>query len=86
METEAGVSKLKTIVSHHEAEIAELRADQELAVEYLKAAMESLGNPDDRATGLLTLRTGAKAVVGRHPTSSVILNSRNKNIDINMLF
>ena len=34
------MSKIKGAVSHHEAELAELRADRELAVAYLKAAME----------------------------------------------
>jgi len=58
------MSKLKGVVSHHEAEVAELRADRELAVEYLKAAMESLDNPDDRAAGLLALRTVAEAYGG----------------------
>lgn len=53
--------KLKGVVSQHNREIAELRADRELAVEYLKAAMESLDNPDDRAAGLLALRTVAEA-------------------------
>lgn len=53
--------KLKAAVSHHEREVEELRADRELAVEYLKAAMESLDNPDDRAAGLLALRTVAEA-------------------------
>ena len=53
METEAGMSKLKGAVSHHAAEVAELRADRQLAVEYLKAALESLDDPDDRAAGLL---------------------------------
>jgi len=56
--------KLKAAVSHHECEVAELRADRELAVEYLKAAMESLDNPDDRAAGLLALRTVAEAYGG----------------------
>lgn len=64
METEAILNKLKGVVSHHEAEVAELRADRELAVEYLKAAMESLDNPDDRAAGLLALRTVAEAYGG----------------------
>ena len=32
-------------VSHHAAEVAELRADRQLAVEYLKAALESLDDP-----------------------------------------
>ena len=51
-------------VSHHAAEVEELRADRDLAVEYLKAAMESLDNPDDRAAGLLALRTVAEAYGG----------------------
>lgn len=51
-------------VSHHAAEVVELRADRDLAVEYLKAAMESLDNPDDRAAGLLALRTVAEAYGG----------------------
>lgn len=58
------MSKLKGVVSHHDREIAELRADRELAVEYLKAAMESLDNPEDRAAGLLALRTVAEAYGG----------------------
>ena len=56
--------KINAAVSHHEREIAELRADRELAVEYMKAAMESLDNPDDRAAGLLALRTVAEAYGG----------------------
>jgi len=56
--------KLKAAISHHEREVAELRADRELAVEYLKAAMESLVDPDDRAAGLLALRTVAEAYGG----------------------
>lgn len=56
--------KIKAAVSHHDLEVAELRADRELAVEYLKAAMESLDNPDDRAAGLLALRTVAEAYGG----------------------
>jgi len=51
-------------VSHHDAEIAELRADRGLAVEYLKAAMESLDDPDNRAGGLLALRAVAEAYGG----------------------
>lgn len=58
------MSKLKGTASHHEAEVAELRADRQLAVEYLKVAMESLDNPDDRAAGLLALRTVAEAYGG----------------------
>jgi len=56
--------KLKAAVSHHDREVAELRADRELAVEYLKAAMESIDNPEDRAAGLLALRTVAEAYGG----------------------
>jgi len=56
--------KLIGVVSHHERELDELRADRALAVEYLKAAMESLDNPDDRAAGLLALRTMAEAYGG----------------------
>lgn len=55
------MNQLKGVISHHEREIAELRADQELAVAYLKAAMESLDNPEERAAGLLALRTVAEA-------------------------
>jgi probable addiction module antidote protein len=50
--------------SHHERELAELRADRELAIEYLKAAMESLDDPDNRAGGLLALRAVAEAYGG----------------------
>ena len=56
--------KPKAAVSHRDREVTELRADRELAVEYLKAAMESLDNPDDRAAGLLALRTVAEAYGG----------------------
>jgi len=56
--------KVAAAISHHEREVAELRADRELAVEYLKAAMESLDDPDDRAAGLLALRTVAEACGG----------------------
>ncbi len=56
--------KVVAAISHHEREVAELRADRELAVEYLKAAMESLDDPDDRAAGLLALRTIAEAYGG----------------------
>jgi probable addiction module antidote protein len=56
--------KINAAVSHHDSEVAELRADRELAVEYMKAAMESLDNPDDRAAGLLALRTVAEAYGG----------------------
>ena len=56
--------KKAAAVSHHAIEIDELRADRELAVEYLKAAMESLDDPDDRAAGLIALRAVAEAYGG----------------------
>ena len=58
------MSKYKNAVSHHEAEIAELRADPDLAREYLKAAMESLDDPDSLAAGLVALRTVVEAYGG----------------------
>ena len=43
METEAIMRQPEGVTSHHESEVAELRVDRDLAVEYLKAAMvESL--------------------------------------------
>jgi probable addiction module antidote protein len=58
------MSKIIGVVSHHQKEVAELRADRELAVQYLKAAMESLDDPNDRSAGLLALRTVAEAYGG----------------------
>jgi probable addiction module antidote protein len=54
----------KASVSHHDREIEELRADRTLAIEYLKAAMEELDDPENRAAGLLALRTIAEAYGG----------------------
>jgi probable addiction module antidote protein len=51
-------------VSHSEATITELRADRGFAVEYLKAALEELDNPEHRAVGLLALRDVAEAYGG----------------------
>lgn len=51
-------------VSHSEATIAELRADRDFAVEYLKSALEELDNPEHRAVGLLALRGVAEAYGG----------------------
>lgn len=56
--------KLQAAVSHREREIEELRADRALAVAYLQAAMQSLDDPEDRAAGLLALRTVAEAYGG----------------------
>jgi probable addiction module antidote protein len=56
--------RIKASTSHHRREVAELRADHELAVEYLKAAMEALEDPEDRTAGLLALRAIAEASGG----------------------
>jgi DNA-binding phage protein len=61
---EAAMKRLKASSSHHQAEIAELAANRELAVEYLKTALQSLEDPDDRAAGLLALRTVTEAYGG----------------------
>ena len=58
------MKRLKGARSHRDAEIAELAANRELATEYLKAALESLDDPGDRAAGLLALRTVAEAYGG----------------------
>jgi probable addiction module antidote protein len=50
--------------SFHAWEIEQLKADRELTVEFLIAAMESLDNPDERAGGLLALRDVAEAYGG----------------------
>jgi probable addiction module antidote protein len=64
MEAEAVMTKLKGVVSHHDQEVAELRADRELAVEYLRSAMAELDSPEDRGACLLALRTVAEAYGG----------------------
>ena len=56
--------EVKSAVSHHEREVEELRSNHALAVEYLKAAMQALDDPADRAGGLLALRTVAEAYGG----------------------
>jgi hypothetical protein len=49
-------------VSHQAREIQELRADPELAAEYLKAAIEALNAPADRAAGLAALGTVVRMI------------------------
>ena len=56
--------KLIGAVSHHEWEVKELRRDREFAVEYLKLALESLDNPEERGGSLLMLRALAEAYGG----------------------
>ena len=58
------MKKLIGVGSYHEWEVKELREDREFAVEYLKAAMEALDNPDERAGGLIMLRAVAEAYGG----------------------
>jgi len=58
------VKKLVGVGSYHEWEVEELRKDREFAVEYLKAAMESLEKPEERGGGLLALRAVAEAYGG----------------------
>ena len=55
---------LRGSVSHTGETIKELRADRQFAVEYLKAALEELDDPDNRAAGLLALRDVAEAYGG----------------------
>lgn len=58
------MKRFKASRSHHEAEIAELAANRDLAAEYLKTALQSLDDPEDRGAGLLALRTVAEAYGG----------------------
>jgi probable addiction module antidote protein len=58
------MKKLVGVGSYHEWEIEELRKDKEFAVEYLKVALESLENPEERGGGLLALRAVAEAYGG----------------------
>jgi probable addiction module antidote protein len=58
------MKKLVGVGFHHEWEVNELRKDREFAVEYLKAAMEALENPEERGGGLLALRSLAEAYGG----------------------
>ncbi|MBV6320317.1 hypothetical protein [Duganella violaceipulchra] len=51
-------------VSHHECEIRELRADRELAIEYLKIAVQALGNPDECAAASRMLQALTEAYGG----------------------
>ena len=60
----SSINRLVGAVSHHEREIEELRSDRELAIEYLKVALESLNNPDERGGSLLMLRSLAEACGG----------------------
>ncbi len=56
--------KLVGAVSHHEREVEELREDPKFAVEYLKAALEMLDDPEDRGVSPIMLRALAEAYGG----------------------
>jgi len=58
------MKKLVGVGSYHEWEVEELRKDREFAIGYLKAAMEALDNPEERAGGLIMLRSVAEAYGG----------------------
>ena len=47
--------QFSTSVSHHDSEVKELKADRELAVEYIKLAVRSLGDHEERLGGMLAL-------------------------------
>ncbi len=53
--------KLNGAVSHQDREVAELRGDRELAVEYLIAAVAEIEYPEGRGAFRLALRTLAAA-------------------------
>ena len=58
------MSKLVGVGTYHEWEVNELRKDREFAVEYLKVALESLDNPEERSVSLIMLRALAEAYGG----------------------
>lgn len=58
------MTRLKACSPYHEWEVEQLRSDRELAVEYLKIALESLDNPEERGASLLMLRALAEAYGG----------------------
>ncbi len=64
METEAAIKQLVACSPHHEWEVKELRKDRAFALEYLKVALESLDNPEERGASLLMLRALAEAYGG----------------------
>jgi probable addiction module antidote protein len=54
----------KAGIPYHEWEVEKLRKDPELAVEYMKLALESLVDPEDRGVSLIMLRALAEAYGG----------------------
>jgi len=51
-------------IPYHEWEVQQLRKDPEFAVEYLKVALESVTDPEDRGVSLIMLRALAEAYGG----------------------
>jgi probable addiction module antidote protein len=51
-------------IPYHDWEVQELREDREFAVEYLKSALETLDNPEERGVSLRMLRALAEAYGG----------------------
>jgi probable addiction module antidote protein len=64
LEVETEVKSYKAGIPYHDWEVEELRKDRQFAVEYLKAALESLDNPDECGVSLLMLRALAGAYGG----------------------
>ena len=58
------MKKLVGVASYHEWEVQELRRDREFAFEYLKGALESLTDAEDRSAGLIMLRAFVEAYGG----------------------
>jgi probable addiction module antidote protein len=58
------MKKLVGVSSYNDWEVEELRKDREFAIEYLKVALESLDNPEERGASLLMLRALAEAYGG----------------------
>ena len=50
--------------SYHDWEVQELGSDKKFAVGYLRYAMESLNNPEERAGALLSIRAVAEVYGG----------------------
>lgn len=58
------MKKLVGVGSYHVWEVQELRRDRQFAVEYLKGALESLTDAEERGVGLIMLRAFAEAYGG----------------------
>lgn len=58
------MKKLVGVASYHDWEVEELRRDRAFAVQYLKGALESLSDAEERGAGLIMLRAFAEAYGG----------------------